>query len=335
MVLSKNKIILIIGIGFGSVFLWLSLRDIQFSVLLDTILHQVNYWYAIPFIALYLGFFWIKAIRWTFLLKPFCNTSAARLFPAIMIGYAGNIIFPAQLGEFIRAYISSHQLRIKAMPILATIFLERIFDLLTLLLLLVSVVLFSGKDYPTLIKVCYFMGAIALVGFSVTVGFLFFARPVLGFFRLASSCLPSHLQQKIMQQLERISEGLQSMRQPGLLFRVMLSSLLMWSMMIGATYLSLLAVENLQVPFSAGVVVLAVSVAGLALPTSPGFVGTIQYSFVLALSAYGISHDQAVAASVLYHALITIPPLLIGLYYFARSGYKTRQMQEEVIHYEE
>lgn len=335
MINSKNNILLLVGFIVGGVFLYLALKEIQFKVLIDTIIHNVNYWYALPFTVLCFGFFWFKAMRWKYLLHPVIITETKKLFPMIMIGYAGNIIFPAQIGEFIRVYLSSQQMHIKVMPVLSTLFLERIFDIFTLLLLLVTVIMFNSKNYPALVGISYIMAGIILFGLIIIIAFLFFTNSLLILFRLVTRFLPIPMQEKILKQVKRVADGMQSIKQPRLLFGVFLSSLAMWTISIFSMYLALLAVDQLALPFSASVMVLVISVAGLALPTSPGFVGTIQYSFVLGLSAYGIGRDQAVAASVLYHALITIPPLLLGLYYFVRSGYKARQLQEEVVHYKE
>ena len=331
----KRKLFLLVGVFFGAVFLWLALRDIDFVLFFKTLRYDVNYWYALPFLACYMSFFWLKALRWKYMLHPVCNAKASKLFPAVMIGYAGNILVPVQLGELVRAYVTSHQLNIRVMPIVATIFLERILDLITLLTLLFGLLLFSGQDYSALATVLYFLGSIAAFGIFTIVSFVFFSTSVLKNFRRMTSIFSDHIQEKILLHIGRLVDGLQSIKQPRLLFGVVITSIGMWVLMILSTYMSLLAIENLDVPFTAGVVVLTVTIAGLALPTSPGFVGTIQYSFVLGLSAYGVAQQHALAASVLYHVLIIVPPLVLGIYYFVRTGYKTKQVQEEVTHYSE
>jgi uncharacterized membrane protein YbhN (UPF0104 family) len=82
-------------------------------------------------------------------------------------------------------------------------------------------------------------------------------------------------------------------------------------MMSACVYLALLAV-GVAAPASAAIVVLAVTVAGLTLPTGPGFVGTIQACFLVALTPYNVGAERAVSASFFYNLLITVPPLLLA-----------------------
>jgi len=63
--------------------------------------------------------------------------------------------------------------------------------------------------------------------------------------------------------------------------------------------------------------------------TSPGYVGTIQFAYTLALSPYAISSATAFAASVFYHALAYFSVFFVGLYYLHRSGYSLGQVRSE------
>jgi uncharacterized membrane protein YbhN (UPF0104 family) len=60
-------------------------------------------------------------------------------------------------------------------------------------------------------------------------------------------------------------------------------------------------------------VVLVVTALAIALPNTPGFVGTLQAAFVLGLSPFGVSPDVAFAASVFYLVGGWVPTTLVGL----------------------
>ena len=84
---------------------------------------------------------------------------------------------------------------------------------------------------------------------------------------------------------------------------------------------------GVEAPPSAAFVVLAFTIVGMTLPSSPGYLGTIQLCFILALKPYGISHSEAFAASIFFHMTAYVYALLFGLYYLAKSGYSLSQVR--------
>jgi len=57
---------------------------------------------------------------------------------------------------------------------------------------------------------------------------------------------------------------------------------------------------------------------GVAIPSSPGFVGTYQWLIVSTLGLYGIGQEQALAFAVLYQVAWYIPTTLVGGVLLAR-----------------
>jgi hypothetical protein len=140
--------------------------------------------------------------------------------------------------------------------------------------------------------------------------------------------LPANLQDKLIHQLEQAPLGLQSIKQPALLSNIAIFSILHWALIGLCLYISLLAF-NIEVPYSAAFIVLVLIVAGMTLPNTPGFFGTIQLCFVLGLKPYDIPADIAFAASIFYHLTMYVFTLLIGFYYFHSIGMSFTQLREE------
>jgi uncharacterized membrane protein YbhN (UPF0104 family) len=55
------------------------------------------------------------------------------------------------------------------------------------------------------------------------------------------------------------------------------------------------------------------------LPNAPGYAGSAQLAFLLALGASGVTPAHALAASVVYQLLMILPVVLIGLYWLRSS----------------
>ena len=51
-----------------------------------------------PMLAAYALYYWVKAVRWRFLLLPIRDATSHALFRPMMIGFFGNNVLPAHLG---------------------------------------------------------------------------------------------------------------------------------------------------------------------------------------------------------------------------------------------
>src|ERR1700755_2657599 len=94
----------------------------------------------------------IRALRWKYLLEPLGSTSFMSSFRATAVGFAASSVLPARAGEVIRPYFLARQApadqkgRMTATGAFATIILERLLDMVTVLILLASFVFVFGKN---------------------------------------------------------------------------------------------------------------------------------------------------------------------------------------------
>jgi uncharacterized protein (TIRG00374 family) len=105
------------------------------------------------------------------------------------------------------------------------------------------------------------------------------------------------------------------------------TSIAQWIFIAISQYLALIALD-IRVPFTASFVILAFTVIGLTLPAGPGFFGTVEYCFVLALAPYGVSSSQAFPAAIFYHLLNYISVTIVGLYFARKVGYSISRIRE-------
>src|SRR5690606_18159187 len=109
-----------------------------------------------------------KTVRWTYVLRGVAPGTSARLFPAVMVGYAAGALLPMQLGELVRAWLGADRLRIRLLASLASIALERVFDLLSIALLAaLALTIGIRASPPWLLPAIYLLGAGALVSLGL------------------------------------------------------------------------------------------------------------------------------------------------------------------------
>jgi glycosyltransferase 2 family protein len=315
---SKNRLSLAIGIIVALIFLYMAMRDTSLTQIIAC-LSDANLAF-IPLVALALLLqFWFKALRWELLLRPFARTTPRQVFPATVVGYLANLVFPLYLGEIVRIYLLGRQLSLNYTPVLATVLLERFFDFLSVLLI-VGLVLVLDPLVPPALKIVGMAAGIISIALLILVGA--YLRWTDALTRLAlgmTSFLPGTAQQKIAEQMELLAVGLQSIRNVRLLPAIAIASMLQWGFMGLCIFFGMMG-TGVDAPISAGFVVLALTVMGVTLPSSPGFFGTIQLCFILGLTPYGVDVSQAFAASLFFHLTIYVTGWSAGLYFMRRSG---------------
>src|SRR5256714_7905799 len=77
----------------------------------------------------------LRAARWQYLLAPIGHARFATAFETTTIGFAASFLLPARAGEVLRPYLLARRERLPATACFATIILERLLDLVTVLLL--------------------------------------------------------------------------------------------------------------------------------------------------------------------------------------------------------
>ena len=112
-----------VGVLFAGVFLYLALSKID-AEKFWACLRSVDLAYLGPILLTIAVFFGLKAVRWKYLLVPLRSENPLKVrevFPAMMIGFMGNNVLPAHLGEFVRMFVLGKQHKDLAAERIATI----------------------------------------------------------------------------------------------------------------------------------------------------------------------------------------------------------------------
>jgi glycosyltransferase 2 family protein len=325
--LSRSKT-LWIGIAVGAVLLWLATRAVDRDALVAA-LGRARLSLALPFLLLLVGFYVLKALRWGVLLAPVARVPTPLLFRAVIIGYASNAILPAQLGDVVRAIVTSREMGLRLAPIVTTLVVERALDLLVVVTLLAAAAVLL-PDVPDALE---FAGAAVTLVCLLALALLFsYGRHtdtwIRGLQHLLAG-LPEGIRQRIGSQANAGADGARALAEPGPFLLVVGQTFLKWMLVAGCNLISLVAL-GIEVPPVAAVLVLACTVLALLLPSAPGYVGAIQIAYVIALKPFGVSPSEAVAASLFFHAFAYGFVVLAGWYYLHAGGYRIADLKAQI-----
>ena len=287
-----------------------------------------------------------RAWRWGDLLAPLGRVRYADLFSATMVGFASALLIP-RAGELLRPWLVSRRYPIAWSAGVATIILERVVDMITVLVLFAAylfvlpvpaaqaegqVLFHAGGFHPTAMDFIKAGGVIALLAVAVVLAFLtaLHANPgrVIGWLEALLARAPRWLAEPFGRMLRSFSDGLAVLRAPAPhLAKIGLQSLVVWLLIALGFYLNHLAFR-IDLPFHATFLLIAFLVVGVAIPT-PGMVGGFHAFYLIALNGvYGVDRATAAAAGISAHALSNLPVLVFGLALLGREGLSLGRVAE-------
>jgi len=94
-------------------------------------------------------------------------------------------------------------------------------------------------------------------------------------------------------------------------------------------YVSVMAINIVVTPAIIFIVLLFI-IIGISLPTTPGFIGSIQAAYYFALAPFGVSAEDAFISSVFYHIIAYFSVLIVGLYYFSKYKITYNELKDKI-----
>lgn len=299
----SQAIRVLVGLIASAGFLYLVLRHVSAEELLAHLRRTHWGWLGLA-AAFNLAMLWARGFRWRWLFHP-ASQPGWRLVSATIVGFMANNVLPLRMGELVRGYLAARSGGLSFWTAMATLAVERILDVLSILLVLAAVVL--TVPVPPWLQA----GALTLLALDLlAMGLLILLAVGRGTAGGWLGRLP-RVGEALARRLGLFSVGLQSLRPGRHLAPLFLWTLVIWTLNASAVWAALRA-GGLTVPPSTTLTVLAFAGIGVSIPSAPGFVGTLQFFVVQALAIYGVSGAEAVSVSILYHAAGWVPVTLLG-----------------------
>ena len=296
----------IVGIPASAVFLFLAIRGADLGAVWLT-LQDVR---AVPLAAAVacIGVvYWLQAARW----RKIADTRLGQrqFVEMVVAGLAVNNVLPGRVGDLLRARWVSRG-AFSGGRGLATVVLDRGFDILALaVFLLVSLPFVTDAGWADRIVLGTLL-VLALLAAAIAAARSYTRRRPRG--RRVHRRLPRRF---VRDTLEGLSDPLSVPRAAvwsGL-------SLAAWGAWAVAAMFAGRAV-GIELTLVEAVFVTAALNLGVAIPSSPGFVGTYQWLGVAALGVFGYSSEAGLAFAIVMQAVWYVPTTLVGAVLLVRSS---------------
>lgn len=284
----------------------------------------------------------VKAWRWQILIGPGQPVRYRSLLSAVMIGFMANCIV-SRLGELIRAAVISLKGEMRTSAALASIALERIFDMLTVALFLIlalrwlqpaAVAEGDASRIRTMLSHAQLPLAVALGA-----GILFLALLRVypqGMTALLARCtrlLPRRIRGKVEGFLATFLGGLDTLRSWTQVAAVLVLSLVHWGLQVAFFLLAAYCFPDMPHTVPVALLIFAVVAFGVAGLPLPGYIGIYQLAVLGAGAVIGMPTQPQKDAWTSYSWLswaLNIPfVILVGFIFLWKEKLSFSQIRKE------
>jgi uncharacterized protein (TIRG00374 family) len=316
----------VVGIAIAALLIWWTLHDVS----LAEVWRHVRHVQILPFAAaltLATLTFPLRTIRWQYLLRlEGATLPFTPLWHATAIGFMATNLLPARAGEFARAYAARRMTGARFTTAFASIAVERVFDGITLVALLVIGIWVGGFGTGTLIgpnltlgHVAQAAGVVFFVLLVVALVAVHWPGTALKLTRYATSrVFPDSWSVRFTQIVEGLVSGLDALRSPSRFTAVLLWSLVVWLTGAASFWLALRAF-GIETPWSATLLLQSLLAFGVAIQFSPGFFGQWEAICRITLGLYGVAAGSAVSFAFGFHLGGFFPITLLGMWSLTRA----------------
>jgi uncharacterized protein (TIRG00374 family) len=330
----------VLGILLGIGLLYWAFRDVDFHEIVAELRRADPLWFLLA-CALATVVFPLRAWRWRPLLHVAApGTSFRARYAATTIGFMGNNLLPARIGEFARAYSLARQEKTSVVATFASLVAERLFDAMAVVILLFAATLLpgfpevqqiAGQDFSVMATtMALVVSGLMLVCLALVV---WPERTVRFVENRIAPFLPRTVRRPLVDALEAFLAGLSALRSPALLALIFFQTMVIWVINGLSFYVAFIAFD-IHVPFAGALFLQSVIALFVSLPSAPGFFGLFESAAKIVLvELFGVELTKAVSYAVGFHIGGFIPVTLIGLYYAWRLGLSWREVEhsEEVV----
>ncbi|MGB4849595.1 MAG: lysylphosphatidylglycerol synthase transmembrane domain-containing protein [Saprospiraceae bacterium] len=314
--ISVLKYIFLLAIAFG--LLALAFKGIPVNVILHEMLQAKLSWLMVAVLIGLAGFI-SRAIRWKLLIESLGYTpSLKNTTSSLMVGYFANLAFP-RLGEVTRCGSLSKAESIPFSSLLGTVIVERVIDVLSLLILLflssileidrLGNFLHTNIIQPLDIKIQNIMSSPGIMAIVI----ILFVALLVTIYIMVRRSKQNKEESKIIHLVNGLIKGLQSVAKLKKPWLFIFHSVFIWFLAFLGMYVSFQALPATSpLDMTAALFLLVISGLGMAAPVQGG-IGAFHLLVSQGLILYGLSQQDGLAFATLVHTLSLVLVVVCGI----------------------
>ncbi|HOF78544.1 MAG TPA: lysylphosphatidylglycerol synthase transmembrane domain-containing protein [Smithellaceae bacterium] len=317
---------IIIGILLSLILVYLSIRGVDINNALNN-LKKIKPSFIAAFIAAILIMQFLRSYRWGVILSPLQKIDQLSLFSVTSVGFLAVVGIPARLGELARPYLIAQKNNINFSSAFGTIIIERVLDGFTVISIII--IALSFMDLPIWVmrsSILFFL--LMFIFFLFIIILIWRRKNAINIINRILSKLPGKMANKFDKIIHNFIDGFVIITDLKMLFYLIFLSAIIWLIDVMAIHIMLLAF-GFTLPFIAPFVLMIILIAGIAVPTAPGFIGNWHIACILGLSIFGVQKPEALSFAVVYHFLSIFLIVALGVIFLPFNKFSFSDIKKQ------
>lgn len=301
---------------------------------LQRALARANYFWLLPCLICTILALMVRAYRWKFFFTEYTSIKYESLWRSVCIGYMANNVLPFRIGEIVRAWFFGRKERRRTSEVFGTIVLERVFDILSILILYVAfVVYFATQESDILLDWMVYgawvMGIIAVGALGILLALRYWTGITRRSINWFLKPFPAGFAARVNQMIDAFVEGLwifDSWKCIGAAFGL---SMIIW-IDLAIAYLFVFYAVDIQSTLFVSLFLIVALAFAVSIPSAPGFIGTFHFVGAQVLMRMNLSGNIE-AYVLLAHLMAYIPVVILGFFYLSIENISWKEMKENAM----
>lgn len=319
----KKQIQIAVGILISALSLYFVFKFIDLDIAVNTV-KNIKIKYVVISALISSSILCIRAIRWKIFIPIKKRVRKSSIIAATYIGYMSNNVLPAKLGEVVRVYVLGEKEGIKKTVLFASIVTERLFDLITSVIML-SIALALIPNMPKSLNYAFIVVfVLCLLGVCFLIFLSFKKDFAINLAKFFLKIFPKFLSEKIENLMNIFISGIGIKKDfKSILFGIS-ATVIYWFLQILSTWF-LLKAFSLTLPLSASLLIIVLVGYGFAIPSAPTGVGPIEAATIFALSVFSVEYSVAASFALFSHLISIVTITLLGIIAVFLTGIDIRK----------
>lgn len=327
----RKRLQIVVGALLGIGLIWLFVRDLDGQAALQTI-RGANWPLLGAACLLTMSTYFIRAVRWRALLEPVSpGVRLINLFNVTTLGFLA-VFLVGRTGEIVRPVALSSKEHVRPSASLATILMERVFDMVTVVAFFgVDLLVFKPPlaDAETISQIR--TAGVLLMGVAVgsIFGLLMLHRHRVGavdFLDRVLEPLGRRVRKGVTSLVTHFAEALSILHDKRELLVVSAWSVLLWTV-CAITNLLIFKAFGLNLTIGAAIFVLGFGLVGSLVPTPGGAAGAFHVATAGGLILLGVLENDAKSIAIVLHLIVFGSALPLGVLTLLKGGYSLSRLR--------
>ena len=309
---------LLTTIGIVMIALWISIVDIA---LIRKMVEDMDKGVILAAVFVYILAYFVRSFRWNLLLKPVICLGAFRTWVYSVGGNFVNYLIPIRLGEVAKAWMIKKNHGISIHKSLPTVFIDKTFDTVSILILILILPFISVKLNPAVMILMGILMLVFILSFLLLIGAALHRESCTKLLSKMLGFLPVRLKIKLENFVHLFLEGLDIFRHHW--------SILLWAMLLtiigilldGFYFFLMFKAFGYNMAFLTVFFGYTLINLSYALPQPPAQLGSNEWMMIVIFSlGFGLTAHGASAIMAVAHVLTALVICVLGFVSFSISG---------------